>query len=1074
MRTVSDRPSKRIVDKVYICSGMEHIWLQMACGVLLILVGCIYCQGSDKLAMHIPRIIDCSPSPQKGKQVVFVLLITVLSSVCASGQNLPFTQAFDPRAGKIEVDPTSNWGVFRASETVAVKTSDGSAIRVFDLKGTTVYQGSSGSLPSLPVGHYFIECPGDRSQFCVLPNDYSGAAFIGTDVSNGDQAYVERLAQIQPTWVRTFVLWSTIQPQSNVWDWSLLDAQVLANPGKRIVVVAFFRPAWVDDANFLPSYLNYIRQIAQRYEGRIYAIQIWNEPWLQAVKNPENQWGDIGNSITGNAEVDGPVFHQSLANLLQQSSAAIHSVSASIKAFGPDWNSPFHVPDTAAVAQYGGINPLDMFTFHGWSFGSPDSAVMTNQDGYTRYIDLIKPSLAGKPWMCSEFHAYGSSALGIPNQPSDPIGLSGINWHRGMCRVFKTVVMWLADGAQAVSQHVLPLYGRGDNPNYEIFGWEYAPPGGLPRGPHPKTSAYLMSAYWLKDATFVGKRTPGQKVYLYAYRRYDNTSLVFAWTGEGQSVNLKSSRSVRDIYGTNKQISALTEEPVFFSAKGSDALALLGKVMASLNENLNLPPSILPISTQSVRNGELLQFNVYATDPDCDPLKYSASKLPTGATLDPDTGLFSWTPSANQVGAYQVAFTVTDARGLSASVSTVINVLAGPSDGLAHYWKMDEGAGSVTWDSVDTNTEALVNCKFVGSSGWVGGIAGSALSFDGTDDYVSIDGASLNLTNNFTISAWVKPRDATDAGPVLAVRSFYQTSGFRIWVHSNMLLVEGETTAGWNYAWFAPDAFTNDTWTHIAIVYDKSRLNAFVNGVKQPPALGSIVDWGGDFIMNASERSSIGAEVGYFYFNGTIDEVMQFNRTLVAEEILALWRSGSGAPNSAPVLSPIGTRTTSVGQILAFSLFGTDAEGDVLTYTATGLPVGALFDTEIGAFTWTPQDNQIGSYDVTFSVSDGQLRDIETVTLTVAKPIKKPTLKLVKPKHAKAGRRVCIRLYATNPSHQPLTYSISPMPSGSTFDSVLRKFVWVTTNATTGTYMLSATVTDGTNSDTKPVSIVLY
>ena len=55
-----------------------------------------------------------------------------------------------------------------------------------------------------------------------------------------------------------------------------------------------------------------------------------------------------------------------------------------------------------------------------------------------------------------------------------------------------------------------------------------------------------------------------------------------------------------------------------------------------------------------------------------------------------------------------------------------------------------------------------------------------------------------------------------------------------------------------------------------------------------------------------------------------------------------------------------------------------------------------------------------------------------------------------------------------------MTYTIEPIPADATFDSLRRKFVWTPTNATAGTYALSASVTDGTNTDTKPVSITLY
>jgi hypothetical protein len=62
-----------------------------------------------------------------------------------------------------------------------------------------------------------------------------------------------------------------------------------------------------------------------------------------------------------------------------------------------------------------------------------------------------------------------------------------------------------------------------------------------------------------------------------------------------------------------------------------------------------------------VNEGELLQFAVNANDPEDDTLTYSATNLPDGATFDPETHVFSWTPGFDQAGNYpNVEFTVTD------------------------------------------------------------------------------------------------------------------------------------------------------------------------------------------------------------------------------------------------------------------------------------------------------------------------------------------------------------------------------------------------------------------------------
>ena len=87
--------------------------------------------------------------------------------------------------------------------------------------------------------------------------------------------------------------------------------------------------------------------------------------------------------------------------------------------------------------------------------------------------------------------------------------------------------------------------------------------------------------------------------------------------------------------------------------------------------------------------------------------------------------------------------------------------------------------------------------------------------------------------------------------------------------------------------------------------------------------------------------------------------------------------------NSSPVLNPIGNKTVTEGQMLQFVVAASDPDaGDVLLYTASGLPGGAIFDPDTRTFTW---DNPVtGAYPgCRFEVTDGLLSDYEDITITV-------------------------------------------------------------------------------------------
>jgi len=77
------------------------------------------------------------------------------------------------------------------------------------------------------------------------------------------------------------------------------------------------------------------------------------------------------------------------------------------------------------------------------------------------------------------------------------------------------------------------------------------------------------------------------------------------------------------------------------------------------------PPSLAPIADRSVNELTTLSFKVAATDPDLpdDKLTFSLDPgSPAGATIDPNSGLFKWTPTEEQgPGTYMITVRVKDA-----------------------------------------------------------------------------------------------------------------------------------------------------------------------------------------------------------------------------------------------------------------------------------------------------------------------------------------------------------------------------------------------------------------------------
>ncbi len=84
-----------------------------------------------------------------------------------------------------------------------------------------------------------------------------------------------------------------------------------------------------------------------------------------------------------------------------------------------------------------------------------------------------------------------------------------------------------------------------------------------------------------------------------------------------------------------------------------------------------------------------------------------------------------------------------------------------------------------------------------------------------------------------------------------------------------------------------------------------------------------------------------------------------------------------------PVITAVNDQTVTAGNTLSFNIAASDSNEDALTYSASNLPQGAIFDPSTRTFIWTPGSTQTGSYTVHFTVSNGNSSVSEDVGITV-------------------------------------------------------------------------------------------
>src|SRR5262249_9020118 len=140
----------------------------------------------------------------------------------------------------------------------------------------------------------------------------------------------------------------------------------------------------------------------------------------------------------------------------------------------------------------------------------------------------------------------------------------------------------------------------------------------------------------------------------------------------------------------------------------------------------------------------------------------------------------------------------------------------------------------------------------------------------------------------------------------------------------------------------------------------------------------------------------------------------------------------------------------------------TDPDGDPLVYWADRLPPGAFFEAATHTLHWTPGAGSAGTYPgVSFVVSDGLHRVSQSTTLAIAAVNQPPTLARPANRTVREGDPLRIQLSASDPEHDPLTFSSEQLPGGATLDPQTGLFEWTPSFTQDGTYALTFTASDG-------------
>jgi hypothetical protein len=237
----------------------------------------------------------------------------------------------------------------------------------------------------------------------------------------------------------------------------------------------------------------------------------------------------------------------------------------------------------------------------------------------------------------------------------------------------------------------------------------------------------------------------------------------------------------------------------------------------------------------------------------------------------------------------------------------------GAAQGPGHVGPLDGGPGCATapglvawWrgegDALDVL--GLNNGTLQGGAGFAPGMVGYAFDLNGSSAYVDVpDSPSLDPTAAITVEAWICPRPPLDPVAAPIVKKAGEGQGTD---HGYSLELSGPSAvAFWVFlngqGWIPSPAaaLPANQWSHVAGVYDGSRVALYLNGqlVGTPTYAPSLILASGNHLQIGHDPSNPGR-----YFHGQIDEASVYNTALSAGQIQGIYSAGSVGKCLAPVI----------------------------------------------------------------------------------------------------------------------------------------------------------------------------
>ena len=303
------------------------------------------------------------------------------------------------------------------------------------------------------------------------------------------------------------------------------------------------------------------------------------------------------------------------------------------------------------------------------------------------------------------------------------------------------------------------------------------------------------------------------------------------------------------------------------------------------------PQSFRPRLTIIANGGTVMR------DPDLTNYAYGATVTLT-ALPDPGAVFTGWSQDATGTN-NPVVIAMNGHQTVQANFTTT--GCSNAPAGMVAWWQGENNS----LDSAGSHTGILHN-----GAAFAAGKVGQALDLSVANSYVEVPDSPAWAfgADEFTIELWANFNNAGGSQAFLASDTgggstdkwiFWLDGG---WLRFHINGSPGSVNIG--SAAFSPEIAR---WYHIALTRSADTYTFFIDGT----AVSTNTD--SRLVPDASAPLTIGQAEGWFYFNGLLDDIAIYNRTLTASEIKFAFDAGSGGKCNPPPNDDFANRSPLVG-----------------------------------------------------------------------------------------------------------------------------------------------------------------